>query len=94
MKSVQRYSKQHALTMHLARLPAGVKQRGRALMGIFQRFVRHLPSALKCVFKAGLKPLLLRDVADSGRRLPPVVRAVGRSHGGVEDAMRTHGASF
>ena len=71
-KSVQRYAKPHALTMHYARLPAGMKQQGREL-GI------QLPAILRAAvpaqhpwateLQAALLPLL-RAKAHIACRLP------------------------
>ena len=84
MKSVQRYSKAHALTMHLARLPAGLKERGRMLMDNFANtFVERLAvceRSLAAPVTAALEPMLRRD-SRRGAGSPVSLRAVGRSQG-------------
>ena len=90
MKSVQRYSKAHALTMHYARLPSGIKERGRSLM---ERFERTCCSALPSgagrfrVLKAALEPMLRRD-SQRGARPPVPLRAAGLSQRDPEGSER------
>lgn len=66
IKSVQRYAKPHALTVHLARLPAGAKVRGRHLMDNFAYvFARHMPKKhpWSAGLAAALRPMLRRGEA-------------------------------
>ena len=92
MKSVQRYSKQHALTMHLSRLPQDIKVQGRRLMDNFAvPFMKHVPPEMRSVFEAELAPMLRREPLSGGRTMPPAARAVGLSRGGKREAVQRLG---
>ena len=78
LKSVERYAKGHALTMHLSRLPRHLKEKGRELKDNFHRvFLKAWPASdpRPASLRVALSPLLRRDGAKQrARSLEPPTR--------------------